>query len=58
MTPEEIRKGAPDGATHYAIFLGTPIYYKSISGVRYVWHGVYKGWDVPLSYALNIKPLP
>ena len=40
MTIEEIRKNAPNGATHYSLFTDT--YYKECLGLVYVWNN--SGW--------------
>ena len=40
MTIEEIRKNAPEGATHYLNIDGAYIYYKNFNGVIYQYaHG-------------------
>lgn len=57
MTPEEIKKGAPDGATHYFTLNGNDVYYcrvikmqlHTIDGDTGVWY--------PLHGSVKVKPL-
>lgn len=46
MTLEEIKKNAPDGATHYTsiMFFGV-IYLKHVSGQSWWWHEKTVKWD-------------
>lgn len=56
MTPEEIRKGAPDGATHYNE--RTETYYKQ-DDTLYYWEGTWrKSWYLGAQFMIYIKPLP
>lgn len=60
MTIEEIRKGAPDGATHYKMsraFIGTVIYFKLSNKGLHQWLSSI-GWSAPFSKLSDkIKPL-
>ena len=57
MTPEEIRKNAPDGATHYAKMRDENVLYfiksKNLMYIKNRW----KGSDYPIDDIHNIKPL-
>lgn len=57
MTPEKIKQNAPKGATEYGLFCGIAVYYKNVDGVRMVYNHKLKGWDAPINYLKNIKPL-
>ncbi len=57
MTIEEIRKKAPEGATHYEIDGRFIYYYKSNNINLSIWNRN-KGWLLkPIVWALDIKPL-
>ena len=57
MTIEEIRKNAPDGATHYEID-GRFIYYYKFNNINLSIWNRNKGWLLkPVEWAVDIKPL-
>ena len=58
MTLEEIRKNAPEGATHYvdAAVIGTT-YIKYIEGTGFYWHNLVYRWIKCNPNLEGIKPL-
>ena len=57
MTIEEIRKNAPEGATHYELDGRFTCYYKLNNINLSIWNRN-KGWLLkPIEWALDIKPL-
>ena len=55
MTIEEIRKNAPDGATHYSTYGGFVIYHKFQDKGIYVWDCDH--WRRFSCFVENLKPL-
>lgn len=66
MTPEEIKKGAPDGATHYQYIerFKTVEYYQFTDGNNrdyLYWNSIVENWVIqsrtPLVQLSDIKPI-
>lgn len=56
MTPEEIRKNAPEGATHYNY--RTETYYRQDEAGLYYWcDGWRLSWYLSAQFMIYIKPL-
>lgn len=64
MTPEEIKKGAPDGATHYALYEGIAVsYFKFTNNIMYIFCNIFNEWKVDdvektSNFKNRLKPLP
>lgn len=58
MNIEEIRKNAPDGATHYYLSYKTwnVYYFKVLSGKILIWNNL-KEWFSESSFSVSLKPL-
>lgn len=58
MTIEEIRKGAPLGATHFRLFENAGVvYYKYVFGVQFVYAESIESWRRSFASKDEIKPL-
>lgn len=57
MTIEEIRKNAPQGATHYATPMGKLIYIKDCFSSRRYWNKEKNRWLVFNFHSPSIMPL-
>lgn len=56
MSIEEIRKNAPDGATHYSDLDEDVVYYQKTNNVIF-WDDVYDVWDEVYFDMPELKPL-
>ena len=57
MTEQEIRDGAPSGATHYSNLDGEIAYYQVTNNILY-WDDDYKIWDEVYFDMPDLKPIP
>lgn len=64
MTPEEIKKGAPPQATHYALYEGIAVsYFKFTNNIMYIFCNIFNEWKVDdvektSNFKNRLKPLP
>lgn len=52
MTPQELRKAAPSGATHYDFENGKPVFYK-VNDMGYTMRSSGKQWILAMGLNIN-----
>ena len=52
MTPQELRKAAPSGATHYDFENGKPVFYK-VNDMGYTMRSSGKQWILAMGVNIN-----
>lgn len=52
MTPQELRKAAPSGATHYDFENGAPVFYK-VNNMGYTMKSNGKAWVLAIHLSIN-----